>query len=70
MWGFGAVLSQRAMIAMFHAVLVSCAVLQVFLAMQDRQIALRGKENWYKDYYMPTPCDGLVIAGQHTHSHF
>lgn len=37
--------------------------LQVFLAMQDRQIALRGKDNWYKDYYMPTPCDGLVIAG-------
>jgi hypothetical protein len=38
-------------------------LLQVFLAMQDRQIALRGKQNWYKDYYMPTPCDGLVIAG-------
>lgn len=37
--------------------------LQVFLAMQDRQLALRGKENWYKEYYMPTPCDGLVIAG-------
>jgi hypothetical protein len=31
--------------------------------MQDRQVALRGKENWYKEYYMPTPCDGLVIAG-------
>lgn len=45
---------------------VSCAhthTKQVFLAMQDRQIALRGKDNWQKDYYMPTPCDGLVIAG-------
>jgi hypothetical protein len=38
--------------------------MQVFLAMQDRQIAMRGKENWYKDYYMPTACDGLVVAGE------
>lgn len=37
---------------------------QVFLAMQDRQLALRGKDNYIKDYYMPTPCDGLVLAGE------
>lgn len=38
-------------------------LLQVFLNMQDRQLALRGKSSWVQDYYMPAPCDGLVIAG-------
>ena len=38
--------------------------LQVFLAISTNSSApARGKENWYKEYYMPTPCDGLVIAG-------
>uniref|UniRef100_A0A383VN49 Rieske domain-containing protein n=1 Tax=Tetradesmus obliquus TaxID=3088 RepID=A0A383VN49_TETOB len=36
----------------------------VFLNMQDRQLALRGKASWVQDYYMPAPCDGLVIAGR------
>jgi hypothetical protein len=38
-------------------------LLQVFLNMQDRQLALRGKSSWVQDYYMPAPCDSLVIAG-------
>jgi hypothetical protein len=47
-----------------HGVLhVLLLLLQVFLNMQDRQLALRGKSSWVQDYYMPAPCDGLVIAG-------
>lgn len=38
--------------------------LQVFLNMQDRQLASRGKSSWVQDYYMPAPCDGLVVAGE------
>lgn len=37
--------------------------LQVFLNMQDRLLAQRGKSAWSKDYYMPAPCDGLVAVG-------
>ncbi|KAF6264884.1 hypothetical protein COO60DRAFT_1698021 [Scenedesmus sp. NREL 46B-D3] len=36
----------------------------VFLNMQDRQLALRGKSSWVQDYYMPAPCDSLVVAGR------
>jgi hypothetical protein len=36
---------------------------QVFLNMQDRLLAQRGKSAWSKDYYMPAPCDGLVATG-------
>jgi hypothetical protein len=42
-------------------------LLQVFLNMQDRQLALRGKSSWVQDYYMPAPCDSLVIAGEAWH---
>jgi hypothetical protein len=40
--------------------------LQVFLNMQDRLLAQRGKSAWSKDYYMPAPCDGLVAVGEAT----
>eukprot|EP00878_Enallax_costatus_P020758 GHUV01021951.1.p1 GENE.GHUV01021951.1~~GHUV01021951.1.p1 ORF type:complete len:210 (+),score=52.53 GHUV01021951.1:1892-2521(+) len=36
----------------------------LFLNMQDRQLALRGKSSWTRDYYMPTQADGLVIVGR------
>jgi hypothetical protein len=41
-------------------------LLQVFLNMQDRLLAQRGKSAWVKDYYMPAPCDGLVAVGEAT----
>jgi Tfp pilus assembly protein PilW len=48
---------------MAFALLLLVVVVQVFLNMQDRQLALRGKSSWVQDYYMPAPCDSLVIAG-------
>lgn len=54
-------------LSVLSALSVLCCLymcLQVFLNMQDRLLAQRGKSAWAKDYYMPAPCDGLVATGR------
>lgn len=36
----------------------------MFLAIQDRELALRGRGNWAREYYMPVSCDSAIIAAR------
>eukprot|EP00878_Enallax_costatus_P011089 GHUV01011581.1.p1 GENE.GHUV01011581.1~~GHUV01011581.1.p1 ORF type:complete len:324 (+),score=124.11 GHUV01011581.1:1097-2068(+) len=36
----------------------------VFLHGQDVKLAMRGKDNWPKEYYMPVSCDGAIASAR------